>query len=386
MKILLVTESYWPNHDGGSVFERALVHGLGELGHEVRVVAPSPKGQPFVERDGRSDIHRIRSVKLPGQLFARASVFPYRPMKRLVEGFQPDVIHGHNPFMIGRAGLKLAKVFDIPYVATNHNIPENTLHNLGALGKLIPNGVERIWRWQIKFLNQADFVTSPTKTAVDLLVTHGLSSPHQPVSNGVDLKRFSPAVDRVKLKRQLHLPNKPIVVYVGRLDGEKKMDVWIKSIPLIRQEIDAHFLIGGGGKETARLKRLAAGLGAAEHTTFAGIVDDQDLPAFYRLGTIFAISSPAELQSITTLEAMAVGLPVVAADALALPELCHSGRNGYLFLTGDPAGLAKSAVRILQNPAMGLKMGAESRRIVEQDHDIRQMPKRYEAIYKKVVK
>jgi glycosyltransferase involved in cell wall biosynthesis len=391
MKILLATESYWPNLDGGSVFERALVHGLGERDHEVRVVAPSPTGKPYVETDRRSDIHRLRSFRVPGKfgkLGARGTLRPNGAVRKLVDGFQPDVIHIHNPFGIGRAALAAGQHFGIPVVSTNHNMPENTLGNFPFSGllKKIPDIDDRLWRWQLKFLNQANFVTSPTKTAVDMLVAHGLTVPHRPISNGVDVERFNPDVDTTAIAAKLHLPKKPIVLYMGRIDGEKRLDVWLRGAQLIRKEIDAHFVLGGRGGETQALKRLAVSLGIGQHVTFAGAIDDDQLPAFYKLGTVFGMTSDAELQSLVTLEAMGVGLPVVAADAMALPELCHSGRNGYLFLAGDPKGFAQSAIRILRNPKMGQKMGIESRKIVEENHDVREMPQRYEAVYREVIR
>ena len=388
MKILIVTESYWPNRDGGSVFERSLVHGLGNRGHEVKVVAPSPTGAPFVEEDGPSTIHRVRSLRLPGKfgrLGARSSVFGARMERKLIDEWKPDVVHGHNLFALGLAGLKHARKRGVPFVATNHNMPENTLDNIGPLRHLIPNGLDRIWKWQIKRLNQASFVTSPTKTAVDMLLQHGLTAPNRPISNGVDTERFNPSVDATAVRKKLHLPDKPIVLYMGRLDGEKKMDIWMRAAPIIRKEIDAHFLIGGRGGQAKQLKALAIDLGIDQHVTFAGLVTDEDLPAFYRCGTVFAIASPAELQSIVTLEAMAAGSPVVACDAGALPELCKSGRNGYLFLPGDSGGMAKSLIRVLQNPTMAGKMGVESRRIIEETHDVREMPVNYEAVYNEVL-
>lgn len=387
MKILVATEIYWPYHDGGSVFERNLVHGLIALGHKVRVVTPSATGKEYQEKDAGSVIHRIRSVRVPtkfGNLGARSSWFPRGPLRKILDDFKPDVIHAHNPFWIGRSAQKLAKERHIPFVATNHNMPENTRDNVGVIGKLVPDINERVWHWQMAFLNRADFVTSPTKTAVDMLLDHGLTAPHRPVSNGVDVARYRPGEFPKELASRYELPAKPIVLYMGRLDGEKKMNVWLDAVPLIRQHIDAHFLIGGRGTAMAALERQAAALGMTEHVTFAGRVEDDDLPAFYRLGDVFAIASPAELQSLVTLEAMASGLPVVVCDAAALPELCQSGRNGYLFLSGDPAGMSAAVVRILQNPSMAAKMGTESRRIVTQEHDLTHMPQEYEAVYREV--
>lgn len=389
MKIIVATESYWPNLDGGSVFERNLVLGLGNLGHEVRVIAPSLDGQPTVQRDGRSEIHRVRSIHLPEQFGAHGARSSFRPgqaIRKLIEGFRPDVIHGHNHFFICMAAQKAALANRIPYVATYHNMPENAVDNLGVLRHLIPNLVGRIWKWDISFLNRANFVTSPTKTAIDYLVSHGLAVPHKPVSNGVDLEKYQPGPATDALRRKFRLPKKPTVLYVGRLDGEKRMDVWLEAAAQIRQEMDVHFLLVGRGSGLQSLKRMAAGLQIAQHTTFTGPVSDEDLVALYKFGTVFAISSPAELQSLVTLEAMATGLPVVADDAMALPELCRSGQNGYLFPDGDASAMAQAILRILQKPAMGTQMGAESRKIVETHHDVRQMPLHYEAIYKQVAR
>jgi glycosyltransferase involved in cell wall biosynthesis len=387
MKIIVATESYWPNLDGGSVFERNLVLGLGKLGHEVRVIAPSLDGKPTVQRDGRSEIHRVRSIHIPekfGAHGARSSFFPGKAIRDLVEGFQPDVIHGHNNFAIGVNAQKAAIANNVPYVATYHNMPENAVDNMGVLRYLIPNLVGRIWKRDISFLNRANYVTSPTKTAIDYLVSHGLAVPHEPVSNGVDLEKYRPGPAPAALRKKFRLPKKPILLYTGRLDGEKRLDVWMEAAAMIRKEMDVHFLLVGRGSGLGPLKRQAAQLGIAQHTTFTGPVSDDDLVGLYKCGTVFAISSPAELQSLVTLEAMATALPVVAVDAMALPELCHSGKNGYLFQNGDAKGMAQAVLRILQKPGMGKQMGAESRTIVEDKHDVRQMPKNYLKIYERV--
>ncbi len=384
MKILIATESYWPNRDGGAVFERSLAHGLAEQGHTVRIIAPSSTGKPGEETDGQTTIRRVRSFKLPkriGTFGSRASIRPGSIVASELESFQPDLVHIHNGFFIGRATMKHARRLKIAALATNHNMPQNTLDQLGLLGKFIPNGIERLWSREIAFLNSASFVTSPTQTGLNMLLARGLSAPHRAISNGVDTNRFKPRLDTKELRHSLRLPKKPIVLYMGRVDKEKRMDVWLDSIPLVRKEIDAHFVIGGRGADVQNLKRRAVSLGVAPHITFAGGIEDDDLAAFYNLATVFAISSPAELQSIVTLEAMSCGVPIVACDAGALPELCISGRNGYLFLNGDPQTMAKSLIRILHNPGMGEKMGAESRKIIMQKHSVKEMPKNYLEVY-----
>lgn len=384
VKILIATESYWPNRDGGAVFERALAHGLAGAGHTVRIIAPSATGRPGEETDGDTTIRRVRSFRLPkriGTFGSRASIRPGSVVAKELESFQPDLIHIHNSFFIGRSTMKHARKLQIPVVATNHNMPQNTLDQLGWVGKLIPNGIERLWSREIGFLNSASFVTSPTQTGLNMLLARGLSAPHRAISNGVDTNRFKPRLDTQHLRQSLHLPKKPIVLYMGRLDKEKRMDVWFDSIPLVRKEIDAHFLVGGRGADLQNLKRRAVSLGVSPHVTFAGGIEDDDLAAFYNLATVFAISSPAELQSIVTLEAMSCGAPVVACDAGALPELCISGRNGYLFLNGDPHTMAKSLIRILHNPGMGEKMGTESRKIIMQKHSVKEMPLHYLEVY-----
>lgn len=386
MKVLLATESYWPNLDGIAVFERNLVHGLGELGHEVRVIAPSPDGTAGVRHDRRSEVHHVRSFGLPERLGrgARGSRFPGRAVRSLVAGFRPDVIHGHDRFFICAAARRAGRRQRIPYLATYHNLPEQTVDALGPLRHLLPDPAGRIWKRDIAFLNRADFVTAPTKTAIEQLESHGLAAPHRAISNGVNLEAYAPGPKPKALARKYRLPDKPTVLYLGGLDEGKRLDVWLDAAAAVRRDIDAHFVIGGRGAKLPALKRRAAALGIGPHVTFAGTVPDEDLPSFYRLGDVFAIGSPTELQSLATLEAMATGLPVVAADAMALPELVGSGRNGYLFLPGSADGMAESVTRILQNPAMARQMGAESRKIVERGHDVRGMPKRYETVYREV--
>ena len=118
--------------------------------------------------------------------------------------------------------------------------------------------------------------------------------------------------------------------------------------------------------------------------TFTGFIPDVDLPNIYRVADVFVNASIAELQSIVTMEAMASGLPIVAANIMALPELVHSGENGYLFSAGDIQGLSSSVVKILTQKALRERMSQKSLECIKV-HDVRVIIKKYEEVYARAI-
>jgi glycosyltransferase involved in cell wall biosynthesis len=117
---------------------------------------------------------------------------------------------------------------------------------------------------------------------------------------------------------------------------------------------------------------------------FLGFVPEAELPALLDAADIFAMPSDAELQSIATLQALAVGLPVIAADAVALPELIRPGRNGALFCPGDPDDLARCLDELSGDPARRAAM-AQAARAVAARHDLQLTVARYERLYEVVI-
>lgn len=119
--------------------------------------------------------------------------------------------------------------------------------------------------------------------------------------------------------------------------------------------------------------------------SFLGFVPDETLPQVYAAGDVFAMPGVAELQSIATLEAMASGLPIVAADAMALPHLVRPGENGHLFQPGDVQELARHLGALLASPRLRATMGAASRSIAL-THDHQASLTRFERIYQEVAR
>jgi glycosyltransferase involved in cell wall biosynthesis len=387
MKLLLVTESYWPNADGGALFERRLALGLVADGLHVSVMAPSTGWERYIERDGNYNIYRERAATFWFNTKYKTTLWPFWQVRRVIRRERPDVIHIHNAYWLGLGALFWGRLYRIPVVATNHFMPENALLNVRVFNFLYRPLVWIIWAGIVWLHNRCDFVTSPTPTAVQLLRTHGLKAPARAISNGIDMGVFHTGIDPKTVIAKLGLATEqPIVLYVGRVDGEKRLDIIISALPLILKQQKVQLVIAGFGKAMAALKAQTAELGLQNEVIFTGYLDEANKPALYNAATVFVISSPAELQSIVTLEAMASGLPIVSVDVAALKELCHDGDNGYLFPENDCTALAARTNEILASDKLKKAFGEESTNIVQRSHSTEVTFDHYEAVYRQVLK
>lgn len=388
MKILIASDLHYPTINGVATFARNLAKGLADHGHEVLVIAPSQTGKKSKEVDGNHVIVRTVSVPFPFYQNYRISLSPNREVKKIIEDFDPDVIHIQMLMGIGQSAMRFGNKFGIPIVSTNHAIPENLMDNLRLLAPVSRPINYMIKAYGARFHSKADYVTMPTQSAIDMLgAGERITLPMEPVSNGIDLSRFSPGIAPDSLYKKFKLPeDAPIVTYVGRLDAEKHLPVLLRAFVRVQAAIpDAHLLIVGDGTERVNLVAMARELGIDRHVTLTGRVSDEDLEQLHRVGTVFTMPSPAELQSIATLEAMASGQPVVAVDAGALKELCQDQRNGYLCEQDDDVMIADGIIAIVSDQEMQKKMSNESLAIAK-THDLQTTLKRFEAIYSGLLK
>jgi len=388
MKILIATDTYYLGAGNVPHFtQRRLAMMLVEQGHQVFVMAPSPNTKKIIlEHDGVT-VYGLSSFSLPAYPNLRISplFFSKTYIKKCLEEINPDIIHVQDHFMIGRGVLKIAKELDIPVVGTNHFMPENFTHYF-YLPKFIEAKFKKIiWQGVLKVYNQVETMISPTKTAGSLLEKSGFKNMIIPVSNGIDLKRFNLNNNGDYLKEKYKIPaNRLSVLYVGRLDKEKRIDMIIAAMPEIIKKVDAHLVLGGVGKLRYSLEEQVKNLGLQDRVTFVGFVPDEDLPNLYRLANLFAIAGIAELQSVVTMEAMASGLPILGVNAVALPELIHDGENGYLFSENNIQELAERAIMILLNKELQAQMSAKSLEIIQR-HDVNLVMAKHESIYQTTI-
>lgn len=388
MRILIAADLHYPTINGVATFSRNLALGLAGRGHDVVVIAPSQTGKKYKEVDQNYVIERTASLPFPFYQNFRVSLTPQREVRNIIRRFDPDIIHIQSVLGIGRAALNTGNKMKIPIIATNHSMPENLLDNLRMLAPFARPISLAIESYGTRFHNNADYVTTPTQAAIDMFdnMAKDIKVPIEAVSNGIDLAAFSPGPAPDAIYKKFKLPNDvPILLYLGRIDSEKHLSVLVAAAARVIKRTPAHLLIIGHGNESERLQQQAKKLGIARHTTLTGKVDQEDILPLLRIGTIFCMPSPAELQSIATLEAMATGLPVVAVNAGALYELCHDGENGYLFRTDDDAMMAAALLKLLAGERLRVKMAAQSIAIAK-THDINHTLDRFEAIYKKLIK
>ncbi|MGO9179282.1 MAG: glycosyltransferase [Candidatus Limnocylindrales bacterium] len=387
MKIAIVSQNYPPLVNGQATFTQALALGLAERDHDVLVACPAPALREDACQSGRLRLHRLAGVPITrGATPVAIAIRPADRLAQLFREFAPEVVHVQDHFPLCRAALREAQRQDLAVVATNHFMPRN-FTAYAPLPRSVRSVAESVlWGTVRDTFRTADAVTVPTDAAAALLRDHGVSSDPLPISCGVDLERFRPGTRsrRSYLMDAHQVPaDACLVLYLGRLDPEKRVDVLVEAMARVHDP-RLHLLLGGRGVQEGRLRTLRTQLGLTGRVHFLGFVPEAELPALLDAADIFAMPSDAELQSIATLQALAVGLPVIAADAVALPELIRPGRNGALFCPGDPDDLARCLDELSGDPARRAAM-AQAARAVAARHDLQLTVARYERLYEVVI-
>jgi glycosyltransferase involved in cell wall biosynthesis len=381
---MIVTDQYPPMVGGVPKVTRDLATNFARRGHEVVLVAPSYGTRDVHRIEENVHIYRFSSFEWPTYVELRIPFLPLLRFRRLLKQYDPEVIHVHSPVVMGNIAQLLGGGSRKPVIATNHYMPTNIGRSI-SFDPIVGKSFQNVWyRYLVHFCNRCEYVTAPTETALKLLYEHGLRVPARAISNGIDLSRYRPGPPDEEARRRFHLPqDRPLILSVNRLSHEKRIDVLIDAVAKLHEQ--AHLVITSTGPAEADLRAQVEALNLQERVTFPGFVSDEDLISLYRLADIFAIPSEADLQSLATMEAMAVGLPVVAANAYALPELVHHEENGFLFSPGNSDEMAHYLDILLRSPQTRKSMGARSLEIVA-SHDITIILDQWETLYRRLIK
>ncbi len=382
MKVLLAGQAYFREDNGQAVFTVRLAHGLQRLGHRVSVLAPAEQKAPAEEEINGIRVLRIPTLHLPHN--ANISLNTLSQVRGRLAASNFDIIHLQDHYFISRALWRLARERHTAVVGTNHFLPQNLSANLPLPATLRQALVPLFWRHMLSLYNRLEAVSTPTQTGADILRKQGLKPPVVAISCGVDVERFRPdALARCELRQRLAVDGQtPLFLYVGRLDHEKGLQEVVTAFAELA-DTGAVLALAGKGSCADQLREQARRLGLDRRIRFPGYVTAEELPKLYNAADCFIMAGYAELQSIATLEAMACGLPVLAADACALPELVQAD-NGLLFTARSAASLAAQWRKFFRLRPQWPAMGAASRARAE-EHGLMRSVSRYADWYRAVL-
>ncbi|WP_243075790.1 glycosyltransferase [Microbacterium sp. SS28] len=380
LTVLIGADTFAPDVNGAARFAERLAAGLAARGHDVHIVAPSVghrnHGRFREVIDGEEmTVHRLPAFRWRPHEWLRY-VLPFRSKfyaRRVLADVQPDVVHSQSHIIIGRGFTRIARERGIPVVATNHVMAENIIDHTSMPAFIDKLVLKLAWDDARRTFEMSRAVTTPTRRAAEFLEKTIDIEGVLPISCGIRKANYTPDLAPRPHRR---------VLSVGRLTTEKHVDVTLQAIAKLARDLDVVFEIVGGGDQRRHLEQVAHQLGIADRVTFLGKIEEDELRAAYTRADVFAIASIAELQSIATMEAMASGLPIVAANAVALPHLVQNGGNGYLFEPGSVDDLADKLRRVLTaSPDEYLRMQQASLDGVE-IHDIEKTLDTFEKLYR----
>jgi len=320
MRIALITDTFLPKVDGIVTTLVQTVRELTRLGHQVLIFSPDGGLTEFEE----STIVGMKSIAFPLYPELKLSL-PRASMRQTISEFKPDLIHVAEPALLGIAGLYYGGGVNggglgLPLVISYHTDLPKYMHYY-KLGFLEP------WVWSIlRFRhNRATINLCTSVTVAREMERHGIL--HVALwPGGVDAERFQPnrRSDAMRERLTQGQPDSPLLLYVGRLSAEKGLE---DLKPILEANPGARLALVGDGPHRKALQHHFAGLPVA----MPGFLRGDDLAAAYASADVFVMPSRTETLGLVVLEAMAAGLPVVAARAGGIPEMIEQGVSGFLF-------------------------------------------------------
>jgi glycosyltransferase involved in cell wall biosynthesis len=202
------------------------------------------------------------------------------------------------------------------------------------------------------------------------------------VSNGIRLEEYEDKSinSGIAVKYKID-KNKTILLSASRLDREKRVGVILNACSLIKDKVEFQLLITGKGKDRKNLEAIALKNGISEKVIFTGVVSQSELKDLYKISDIFLTASEVELQGLSIMEAMASGLPVIASNSMAIPELVKDDISGFLFEPGNGADAGEKILKLANDKILREKMSLSGLENIS-NHDINIILARLEGIYR----
>ena len=359
MKILHInTERTWR---GGEQQTLYLMLALKERGIFCHLVCQPDS--PMAQKAGEAGL-AVFPVFMRGEADPIAC---YR-IRKLIKKYEYDLLHSHTSHahtlaFFASVGAKVCRLVTrrVDFSIFRHRF-------LGLSG--------------IKYRSMADYYIAISRKIKDVMVADGVAAKRiSVVHSGVDLQRFA-GTSGDHLITEFNLdPDEKVVINVAHLAGHKGQQFLVRAVPGVLEKIPGiRFFIVGKGELLAELKALAASLGIAHKLVFTGFRGD--VGAFYKIADLFVMSSVQEGLGTAALDALAAGMPVVAANSGGIPEIIRDGETGRLVAPSSPEALAEGIIDMLTHPELAGRMAARGREMVAERFSIEAMAEKNLAVYR----
>ncbi len=355
MRVLYCTDTYPPQVNGVSVVTAISVAGLRKRGWDVGVIAPAYSSG---SEDTAADVITLPSVPLPLYPDVRVVLPNYASVRSTIDRLKPDLVHCATEFIVGRLGQMAAARAGVPFVTSYHTDFTRYMSSYG-----VPWLAGPVSRYLARFHRRARRTFTPSRSSGAELARLGIRD-IEVWGCGVDAERFNPVRRSQEWRVRLGIDGAFTFLYVGRLAAEKGVHVVIEAYRRAEAQLPrgaVRLVIAGSGPEERSLRATAP-----EGTIFLGFLErTMVLPALYASADAFAFASTTETLGLVVLEAMASGLPVIAAPAGGVAEHLRDGENGFAYPANDVEACAAAMVRLASDGSTAVRLRVGARRTAE---------------------
>lgn len=362
MRILMITDVYFPRVNGVSTSIQIFMRELERLGHHVTLIAPD-----YGQTATQENIIRIPSGGIlfdpEDRLLKRRKVLA---MRHQLKQQNFDVVHIQTPFVAHYLGVALAREFGIPCIESYHTYFEEYLfHYVPFIPKPWMRALARYFTR--KQCNAVNAVVVPSTAMQDVLTSYGVNALMHIIPTGMELDRFKGG-DGAHFRTTYDIePDRPVMTFIGRVAFEKNIEFLLDVTVNLRIRIpNVLLVIAGEGPALRSLQHRVHQLKLDDNVLFVGYLNrEKELLDCYRAGDIFVFASRTETQGLVLLEAMALGVPVVSTAMMGTCDILRANR-GALVAEENIEQFADAAARILTNPLLHERLHREALNYVQE--------------------
>jgi 1,2-diacylglycerol 3-alpha-glucosyltransferase len=363
LRVLFISDVYFPRVNGVSTSIRTFRADLGALGVESTLVAPA-YDQSAEEPD--RGVVRVPSARVPGDPEDRR--MKSGAVARALEPLAAqkfDLVHIHTPFIAHYAGLRFARRQGLPVLATYHTFFEEYLHHYVPL---MPRPIGRVLarRFTRSQCAQLAAIVAPSEPMRALLLEYGVKTRIEVVPTGLPADRYVQGDGAAFRRAHGIAQDRPLLLYVGRVAHEKNIDFLLLAYTELRRtRPDAMFAIAGEGPALSHLRSQVEKLGLSADVFFIGyLAREGELANCYASADVFVFASRTETQGLVLLEALAQGRPVVSTAHLGTTSILQAG-CGARVAPERAEAFAQAIADVLEDPARAARLSEQAHRYAQ---------------------